>query len=387
LSLRALPTGLQAAAHRTDRGDLLRAVRTDEGYMLAEGYMARPGVMRYSDGDSEWFELVPEETLHDAESLATIAAKPLTVEHPAENVGPDNVAQLGAGDVGDEVTVADNGFVRVKFAARRRDALDAIEGGKVQLSPGYVCDVDWQPGEHPKYGRYDAIQRNRRYNHLALVDRARGGPEMRVRVDGAAWQVDAPTEPDAPAQENPMNPMEALIAALIAVGHTEEAAKAAAEKLAAAAKGEEPKPEVEVEVEDAKPEGEAPDYKAMYEDALAKMEAMKADMGKMVKADSIPAMVADLAAVRAVAAGWGVEPGEQPADKLRAAVVEKAKPGALRKDASSAEVRAAFAMLPASPASASPWAAVTASRTDSAEVREDSGGFTMKIGARANKES
>lgn len=392
------PGTVQAGQVRSDRGALLRSVRTPEGYIFAEGFAARPGVMTYRDGDREWRELVPAEELHRADSLSTLAGKPLTVEHPPDMVTPDNVAEFGAGDVGDEVTVADNGFVRVKMAARRRDALDAVDGGKVELSPGYTCDVEWTPGEHPEWGHYDAIQRNRRYNHLALVDVARGGAQMRIRIDGAAEQVDAPQpiQGEEPASESAEeSDMEKLIALLVAAGLSQEAAAGLAPKIGEALAGQsageaesegESKVEIEVGADAQGAEG-APDYKAMYEDACAKLEALKADMSGMVKADSIPALVSDLASVRTVATAWGIEHGDHAADKLRALVVEKAKPGALRKDAAAAEVRAAFAMLPESPASASAWSSMTSARNDSASAAPAGGGFTRKIGGSAGKES
>lgn len=376
-------SGITQGAVRADRGELLRAVRTSEGYILAEGFAARPGVMRYSDGEAEWLELVPEETLHDSESLLTLAGKPLTVEHPAQPVGPDNVGELGAGDVGDEVTIADNGYLRVKVAARRRDALEAIDTGKQELSPGYTCDVDWTPGEHPKYGRYDAVQRNRRYNHLALVDRARGGPSIRLRVDGAAEQVDS--QPEPPAQPE-RTPMDKLIAMLIELGWPEEAAKVAAAGLEKAKPGAnaegEGKPEVEVEIDaqGAAPASDAdPDYKAMYEDMCKQRDAAVEALKGMVKGDALPALFADWLAVRTKADAWGVKHDGLAADAVRAAVVEKAKPGALRKDASAAEVKAAFSMLPDSPAAGSPWHGLTA-RVDAQPAAKADGGYTYKIG-------
>ncbi|MHB8735972.1 MAG: DUF2213 domain-containing protein, partial [Terriglobales bacterium] len=47
---------------------------------------------------------------------------------------------------------------------------------------GYTCQLDevqgsWQ-GQH-----YDAVQRHRRYNHLAQVEHGRHGPEERIRLD------------------------------------------------------------------------------------------------------------------------------------------------------------------------------------------------------------
>jgi hypothetical protein len=140
---------------------------------------------RQADG-SVVREFVPRETLHDAASLLTLGRAPLTLEHPREDVSPDNVQELGVGDVDGEVVIADNGFVRVRGAARRKDAIDAIDDDvKRQLSPGYSCRIDPTPGIDPEFGAYDAIQRERRYNHLAIVGAARGGVQIRLRADSA----------------------------------------------------------------------------------------------------------------------------------------------------------------------------------------------------------
>src|SRR5690606_36395618 len=62
-------------------------------------------------------------------------------------------------------------------------------GGKSGLSPGYTCRIDETPGTHPIFGPYDAIQRDRVYNHVAHTDSPRGGPTVRLRVD-SAYQID-----------------------------------------------------------------------------------------------------------------------------------------------------------------------------------------------------
>jgi hypothetical protein len=173
-------------------GGLLRLYRRDDGTALVEGRAAKPGVMTYMDGQGNtWRELIPEDELHDPESLATLGRAPLTLQHPAQGfVTPDNAGDLIVGDVDGEVAVEKaGGFVRVKLAVRRRDALDAVGGGVTELSPGYVCAIDPTPGTHPTFGRYDAIQRRRRYNHLAIVDTARGGRDIALRADGAAYQI------------------------------------------------------------------------------------------------------------------------------------------------------------------------------------------------------
>lgn len=187
---------------RFDRTDLIGHKVTKEGYLLVEGYMARPGVMSYKYPDGRIVrELVPEEELHKKDSLNTIGRKPVTLEHPPVNVTPDNVDSYGVGDLDSDVTIGDNGFVKVKVAVRSRKAITAVKDGKHQLSPGYDVELEETPGVHPKYGAYDAIQRNRVYNHLAIVSKARGGDEIRLRLDAA----------DQITDEDEMNPKDGVI--------------------------------------------------------------------------------------------------------------------------------------------------------------------------------
>jgi len=59
-------------------------------------------------------------------------------------------------------------------------AIDAINAGKVELSMGYTCDIEFIDGIAPDGQSYNAVQRNIRGNHLAIVDAARGGSQLRV---------------------------------------------------------------------------------------------------------------------------------------------------------------------------------------------------------------
>lgn len=185
---------------RYDRVELMPGRRTAEGYLLCEATIAKPGVLRYLRADGTVVrELVPPEELHKADSLATLGRKPVTLEHPAEGmVTTDNVGDLAVGDIDGDVTIANDGYVKIKMAVRRQDALDAIAAGTHEMSPGYTCRIDATPGKHPIYGEYDAIQRERRYNHSAIVKRARGGETIRLRADSAV-AVDTMKPQAAPA--------------------------------------------------------------------------------------------------------------------------------------------------------------------------------------------
>jgi hypothetical protein len=204
---------LPAGAVQRDRFDRvqqrLRSVRRQaDGALLAEGTVAREGIYPYPYRDSAGAVqvrrvLVTREALTDRRWLDTLARSAVTVDHPlnadgtARWVTPENVRELGVGDVDGTVTVEEDerGFVRVvvRSAVREKRGLDAIGDGQVELSPGYqAAEVD-EAGEHPTFGHFDAKQISRwDNNHLAIVDMGRGSAtasddadRTRLHLDGA----------------------------------------------------------------------------------------------------------------------------------------------------------------------------------------------------------
>ena len=177
---------------RWDRGTLRPSFTTEQGFLLAEGIGAFAGVHEYlirgRDGKARIVrELVDDEVLK--QDAGQIGRLPLTLHHPDEDVSPANVQDLGVGDVGERVQYIEDeqgGYVQLSICARRADAIAAVQAGTAaELSFGYDVFVKEVGGVHPVYGRYDQQQVKRTYNHLALVDMARHGPDARVRADSA----------------------------------------------------------------------------------------------------------------------------------------------------------------------------------------------------------
>lgn len=198
-------TQTRTGGHQVERFDSLayeqlRApfVRPD-GTTLYECFVSKPGVLVYEDAQGrKTRELVPVETLAEAESLETLGRAAVTLAHPEKFVTPDTWAQDGAGDVDGHIQVLANGFVKASLAVRRRDALDAIKGGIREISAGYTCEIEWTAGIHPEFGAYDCIQKKRRYNHVAIVPQGRAGSSVRLRAD-AAQQITTDGAAQAPA--------------------------------------------------------------------------------------------------------------------------------------------------------------------------------------------
>jgi len=201
---------------RYDRGSLLSAKRREDGILLVEGYAARPGVYVYRNADgSERRELVPLSTLKD--HARTLGRSTLTLHHPGKEHGhkvdEDSYKDLSVGDVDGEVVIEDDGYVRVKLAVRRRDAIEAVESGSVrELSPGYQVQLDETPGVDPDFGPYDAVQVKRWGNHLALVANARGGTGCHVRVDGDPRSTTGPESGHQPKGPTMLTKLIALLA-------------------------------------------------------------------------------------------------------------------------------------------------------------------------------
>lgn len=180
--------------YRTDdRGSLRSPKMTPQGFLRVDGHAARVGIYRYRNDDgSPRFELRPREEVHNADSLASYDSASVTLEHPVDGeVTADNVRRHEVGTVSGEAR-ADGDYVATVMVVKDAKAIKAVRSGKQELSPGYRIDLDETPGFDARYattdnpkGRYDAVQRNIRVNHLAIVDRARGGSTTRMRMDAA----------------------------------------------------------------------------------------------------------------------------------------------------------------------------------------------------------
>ncbi len=170
--------------HRVDRltVDLAspRAVHHANGWVDAPGHLPIVGTFGYPELGSS-IEHVPAETAHDPASLATLRGIPLTILHPDGMVDSGNAQELTHGTLLDYSPTADGLDVWVRVWTK--DAVQAGKAGLCQLSLGYDCQVDETPGVDEAGKPYTGVQRDRRYNHLAMVDLARVGPGARLRFD------------------------------------------------------------------------------------------------------------------------------------------------------------------------------------------------------------
>lgn len=171
--------------YRIDKGGRITSKVDENGYLRIDGVVAHVGILEYMDDDGTVIrEFVPEETLFDEESLKSLAGAPVTLQHPPVMVTPSNYKQYSQGSV-NGTPKRDGDNLVASMLVIGNEALHAVEyEGVSELSPGYSVDLDETPGEW-KGQKYNRVQRNRRYNHQAIVDAARGGSVCSLRFDGA----------------------------------------------------------------------------------------------------------------------------------------------------------------------------------------------------------
>jgi hypothetical protein len=130
--------------------------------------------MKYLNSDgSIRLESITREQLFDKDSTDTMKVQVITYNHPPEDVTPDNYNKYSAGSTGN-IIAFDGDFLGVVASIRSRDAIDAFESGIREFSPGYTRNVR-------RVTDSEFLQLDRRYNHAALVDRARGGRDIRAK--------------------------------------------------------------------------------------------------------------------------------------------------------------------------------------------------------------
>ena len=126
-------------------------------------------------------------------TLKSAAHRPVTNDHPDEAVTSANWKEHAVGQTGDEVT-GEGIFIRVPLMVSDEAAIKDIEAGKQELSAGYTCDLSFEDGTTPSGEAYDAIQKNIRLNHVAIVQRGRAGKQVRIGDGAKTWGA-APIPP------------------------------------------------------------------------------------------------------------------------------------------------------------------------------------------------
>ena len=173
----------------------------EDGSLVTDARVARTGIQLYLGTEVKRPETKyvrvyrPGEEVFSEDSVRTLAHRPVTMGHPPEMVDSTNWKKFAVGQTGDEI-VGEKIYLRVPLMVSDGGAVERIQDGEQELSCGYVCQLDWTPGETPEGEKYDAIQRDIRYNHVAVVQRGRAGKNVRIgAADGDAVGCEWGTAP------------------------------------------------------------------------------------------------------------------------------------------------------------------------------------------------
>lgn len=153
--------------------------KTPEGYLICQdSILARTGKQTYrknelfldTDDDSEIEVDRPYDEVFSKETLASFENKPITIEHPEEDITIDNYKDYAVGFARDiRQAKGENGedIMIGNLVITDKDAIEKIESGEMkELSCGYDCDIT--DDASPK-------QTHIRGNHIALCERGRAG--------------------------------------------------------------------------------------------------------------------------------------------------------------------------------------------------------------------
>jgi hypothetical protein len=171
---------------RWDRATIRKKpVRTPEGFLKVEASATRTGVFNYRNGDgSIRRELRHPKDVLEGSSLDSMKMIPVTNGHPPTILVDSGTARrFSVGSTGENVR-PDGTFLVVPIVITDQDAIADIEAGRRFVSMGYQADLLPERGKYDGE-EYDARQTKIRYNHLALVDAARAGPDATVHMDAA----------------------------------------------------------------------------------------------------------------------------------------------------------------------------------------------------------
>lgn len=155
---------------------------TGAGALVIPARVTRVGVFVYTNPDgSERREARLPDEVFSRDSLDSLEAAPLTWEHPETLVSPETWKTVSVGAIDDPEV--DGSFVRADVVVNDAKTIAAIKAKAIrELSCGYTADFEPTPGEYLGE-RYDGIQRNIRYNHVALTEQGRAGPDVRLLID------------------------------------------------------------------------------------------------------------------------------------------------------------------------------------------------------------
>ena len=168
--------------------------RTPEGYLHGYIRVTCAGVFRYLGDDGKTFVRVyrPESEVGDLESVLSANSKPITLQHPNDNVTVENIKKYQVGFTGTDAHF-DGIDLWITVTITDQKAIESIENGEVEaVSCGYdvkSVEENTDPRNNWRGTEYTYIQHGIRYNHVALVYAGRAGESVQIGVGDSIDEI------------------------------------------------------------------------------------------------------------------------------------------------------------------------------------------------------
>jgi len=159
---------------------------TDEGFMLVPAVLTRAGIFDYPERNRK--EMRPPDEVFSPASMDSILGKSITMHHPWDMIDLRNVKEHEVGTVIGPLERTTDDMMKGRLLIKDAGTIEYIETSRqrkdaVKVSCGYYNEDDPTPGEDNGQ-KYDCVQRNIRYNHLAIgVTTPRAGDKAKLTLD------------------------------------------------------------------------------------------------------------------------------------------------------------------------------------------------------------
>lgn len=170
-----------------DSIEFIQDSQYETGFLRVKAQATRVGVQHYPQWNETHLRL-PEEVFKE-DSIETLKHIPITVMHPkGGRVNSNNSKEVQIGFTTDKVKkINDEGvdFVEVEMIITDSITINQVRNKKLtEVSAGYDAFEEKKAGIFDSI-RYDLIQRNIRYNHIALLPpmTARAGRKAKIKLD------------------------------------------------------------------------------------------------------------------------------------------------------------------------------------------------------------
>lgn len=175
---------------------------TDEGYLKGRAIFTNIGVFPYllEDGSVRWELRPPEEVFH-WESIDSFKMLPMTNDHPTDAVDIENIKEFQVGYSGEEVRTSEYHLSIPIVITDKNTIEDCQISGKRALSGAYSVDLEMKSGVWMGVP-YNAIQRNIRGNHIAVVDIGRAGDDAVMKFDSIGFSLRGKIQNDSGENKN-----------------------------------------------------------------------------------------------------------------------------------------------------------------------------------------